>query len=85
MAFDTPHTAMTTDIAVRVQNLGKHFGAVKVIHDISFDVKKGQTVTLLGPSGCGKTTTLRCIAGLETPTSGDIYVAGQHVYNGSIF
>jgi len=83
MAFDTPHTAMTTDIAVRVQNLGKHFGAVKVIHDISFDVKKGQTVTLLGPSGCGKTTTLRCIAGLETPTSGDIYVAGQHVYNGA--
>jgi iron(III) transport system ATP-binding protein len=83
MAFDQSAPTQPSQSAVRVQNLGKHFGAVKVIHDISFDVKKGQTVTLLGPSGCGKTTTLRCIAGLETPSSGDIFVAGQHVFHGA--
>ena len=56
---------------------------VKAAQDVSFDVPEGKLFTLLGPSGCGKTTTLRSIAGLEKPTSGDIEVAGRTVYSSS--
>src|SRR5215216_2748857 len=56
---------------------------VKAAQDVSFDVPEGKLFTLLGPSGCGKTTTLRSIAGLEKPTSGDIEVAGRFVYSSS--
>ena len=50
---------------------------VKAAQDVTFEVPEGKLFTLLGPSGCGKTTTLRSIAGLEKPTSGEIEVAGQ--------
>jgi len=49
------------------------------VDKVSFTVKKGQVYTLLGPSGCGKTTTLRCVAGLEKPDSGEILVDGSPV------
>ena len=54
---------------------------VKAAQDVSFEVPKGAFFTLLGPSGCGKTTTLRSIAGLERPVSGDISVNGRVVYS----
>jgi iron(III) transport system ATP-binding protein len=54
---------------------------VKAAQDVSFEVPEGKLFTLLGPSGCGKTTTLRSIAGLEKPTSGQIEVAGVAVYS----
>jgi iron(III) transport system ATP-binding protein len=54
---------------------------VKAAQDITFDVPEGKLFTLLGPSGCGKTTTLRSIAGLERPKSGEITVAGAAVYS----
>jgi iron(III) transport system ATP-binding protein len=66
-------------MGIVVKNLVKSFGALTVIHAISFDVADGEFVTLLGPSGCGKTTTLRCIAGLDTPTSGTIEINGETV------
>ena len=56
---------------------------VKAAQDVSFDVPEGKLFTLLGPSGCGKTTTLRSIAGLERPTSGEIEVGGRTVYSSS--
>ena len=56
---------------------------VKAAQNVSFDVPEGKLFTLLGPSGCGKTTTLRSIAGLEKPTSGEIEVAGRAVYSSS--
>jgi iron(III) transport system ATP-binding protein len=54
---------------------------VKAAQNVSFEVPPGKLFTLLGPSGCGKTTTLRSIAGLEKPVSGDIDVGGQTVYS----
>jgi iron(III) transport system ATP-binding protein len=58
-------------------------GVVKAAQDVTFEVPQGKLFTLLGPSGCGKTTTLRSIAGLERPTSGEIDVDGEVVYSSS--
>jgi len=55
----------------------KRKGKVKAVDGVSFHVERGTMFTLLGPSGCGKTTTLRCIAGLETPDAGRIVVNGR--------
>src|SRR6266542_2792635 len=66
-------------------HLGKIFydgaKAVKAIDDVSFVVPSGKLFTLLGPSGCGKTTTLHCIAGLETPSSGEIKIGDHMVFD----
>ena len=56
-------------------------GEVAAVRGIDLEVKQGQFYTLLGPSGCGKTTTLRCIAGLEQATEGEISIAGTVVYS----
>jgi iron(III) transport system ATP-binding protein len=56
---------------------------VRAAQDVSFEVPQGKLFTLLGPSGCGKTTTLRSIAGLERPRSGEIAVGGRVVYSSS--
>jgi iron(III) transport system ATP-binding protein len=61
----------------------EHGAVVKAAQDVSFDVPEGKLFTLLGPSGCGKTTTLRSIAGLEKPVSGEIEVGGRTVYSSS--
>ena len=53
------------------------------VDNISLEVNRGESVVLLGPSGCGKTTLLRCIAGLETPTSGAIRIGGRTVFSSS--
>jgi len=69
----------TPIMGISVKNLVKSFGTHTVIHSISLDVADGEFVTLLGPSGCGKTTTLRCIAGLDTPSTGTIAINGETV------
>ena len=72
---------------IRVNNLVKTFegpqGQVRALRGISFEVAKGQLFTLLGPSGCGKTTTLRCIAGLEQPLEGQIFINDRAVFDAS--
>jgi len=65
---------------VLIKNLTKHFGKVVAIDKLNLEVKDKEFVVLLGPSGCGKTTVLRCIAGLETPDEGEIYI-GDHIVN----
>jgi iron(III) transport system ATP-binding protein len=63
-----------------VKIFGEGRGAVRAVDQVHFEVAEGQLFTLLGPSGCGKTTTLRCIAGLEAPTAGEISIGGQLVF-----
>src|SRR4026207_1673730 len=60
-------------------NISKRFGSTRAVNDVSLDVNKGEFFGLLGPSGCGKTTTLRMIAGLETPDSGAIRFADKEI------
>jgi multiple sugar transport system ATP-binding protein len=62
-----------------IKNLRKDFGAFTAVQSSSFTIEDGEFFMLLGPSGCGKTTTLRMIAGLELPTSGEIYIDGAEV------
>jgi iron(III) transport system ATP-binding protein len=64
---------------IEVRSLTKSFGRVRAVDDVSFEVARGEFLTLLGPSGCGKSTTLRLIAGLERPDAGEIRVGGQPV------
>jgi multiple sugar transport system ATP-binding protein len=65
---------------VRVRNLSKKFGNTLAVKNVSLEIKDKEFLVLLGPSGCGKTTTLRCIAGLETPDEGEIYI-GETLVN----
>lgn len=62
---------------VQFKNVVKRFGDFVAVKQINLDIAEGEFVALMGPSGCGKTTTLRLLAGLETPTEGDITLAGQ--------
>ena len=67
---------------VEVNELVKTFGSVRAVDGVSFVVPEGEIATMLGPSGCGKTTILRCIAGLETATSGEITIGARTVFSG---
>ena len=83
----TPSTTPTHDpdglspLVIRASNLDLTFqtndGPVHALKDVNLEVNKGDFVSFIGPSGCGKTTFLRCIAGLETPTSGALSVNGM--------
>ena len=64
---------------IRFEHLYKSFGQNEVLKDINLEIEQGQLVTLLGPSGCGKSTLLRCLAGLETVSSGRVYLDGQDI------
>jgi spermidine/putrescine ABC transporter ATP-binding subunit len=68
-----------TEAAIEYQNVTKRFGDILAVDDVSFEVKQGELLALLGPSGSGKTTTLRMLAGFETPTEGRITLAGRDV------
>ena len=70
---------MSTNITIK--NLTKRFGKVVALNNVSLTFDAGTFVTLLGPSGCGKTTLLRCVAGLEDPDDGEIYIGDKLVYS----
>jgi iron(III) transport system ATP-binding protein len=74
-------TDRSDDVAIRLRGLWKTYrGASQpAVQDLSLDVRDGEIVTLLGPSGCGKTTTLRMVAGLETPDAGSIHFGERAV------
>ena len=66
-------------MGIEFRNVTKTFGGASVVDDLSLEVRDGEFIVLLGPSGCGKTTTLRMLAGLESVTSGDIFIDGERV------
>jgi ABC-type sugar transport system ATPase subunit len=70
---------MSTTITIR--NLTKRFGSVVAVDGVSLAIEPGSFLTLLGPSGCGKTTLLRCVAGLEDPDGGEIYIGDKLVFS----
>ncbi len=68
-------------MTIEIRNLRKMFGETAAIAGIDLDIAQGEMLVLLGPSGCGKTTTMRCIAGLETPNTGRIALSGRVVFD----
>jgi multiple sugar transport system ATP-binding protein len=64
---------------IRFERVSKRYGEVAVVDHLSLEIDDGEFVVLLGPSGCGKTTTLRMLAGLETVTSGDIFIGDERI------
>ena len=68
------------NVIISIRDLYKSFGENQVLKGISFDVEKGQIVSLLGSSGSGKTTLLRCIVGLEKADSGEAFVQGKNIW-----
>ncbi|WP_294516707.1 amino acid ABC transporter ATP-binding protein [uncultured Pseudoflavonifractor sp.] len=66
---------------LEVQHIEKHFGATRVLEDISFSLDQGQALAIIGSSGSGKTTLLRCLNFLETPNKGKILVNGETLFD----
>jgi len=67
------------DAAVELRGVTKEFGDVRAVDNMSLKARRGEFYSLLGPSGCGKTTTLRLIAGFETPTQGQVFIGDTDV------
>ena len=70
---------------IKVQNLKKSFGSLEVIKDVSFNVNKGQVLSIIGPSGSGKSTILRCVSQLEEVTGGTISICGQDLVKDGVY
>jgi len=71
------------EVLLRVEHLSQHFGPVKAVDDVSFEIKKGEVFGLVGESGCGKTTTGRSIIRIYDITDGNIYFKGQRICAGT--
>src|SRR5262245_23889501 len=71
-------------MSISVQGLRRSYGEFTAVHDLSFEVRRGEIVGLIGPNGAGKTTTLRSLAGILKPTSGRIVVDGHDMASSPI-
>jgi spermidine/putrescine transport system ATP-binding protein len=67
------------EIILELRKVSKHFHTHRAVTDVSLQIPHGQFFSLLGPSGCGKTTTLRLVAGFETPTAGEVWLNGVRI------
>jgi len=74
-----PALTERSDNVIELRHVSKRFGEFVAVHDADFSIARGEFFAMLGPSGCGKTTTLRMIAGFETPSAGEIRLEGQDV------
>ena len=77
MAYDAPMEAATP--VAELRSVSKSFGTVMAARDLNLAIGQGEFLSFLGPSGCGKTTALRMLAGFETPTEGEVRIAGDVV------
>ena len=82
-AVELPEVQMG-EVLLKVENLSQHFGPLKAVDNVSFEIKKGEVFGLVGESGCGKTTTGRTIIKLYEPTSGNVYFKGQRIGAGPL-
>ncbi|GGI94494.1 polyamine-transporting ATPase [Halobellus salinus] len=64
---------------ITLEGISKSYGDLQAVDDVDLSIRDGELLCLLGPSGCGKSTTMRMISGLETPTSGEVYIGGENV------
>ncbi len=78
-AYSKTTTGAGTDTILQIEHLKKSFGSHDVLHDISFEVRRGDVISVIGSSGSGKSTMLRCINLLETPTAGRILFHGEDI------
>ncbi len=76
---------MEDEVVVSVRNLKKNFGRGDILKDISFDLKKGEALSIIGPSGSGKSTILRCLCQLESVTDGTIMVCGEPLVKDGLY
>src|ERR1700709_661905 len=67
------------DAAIRIKDLRVSYGEREILHGITFDVHRGETMVILGGSGSGKSTLLRTLVGLEKPTSGEVWIQGANI------
>ena len=66
---------------IKIEHIVKEFNSLKAVNDVSLEIKKGEIVCLIGPSGSGKSTLLHILGGVETPTSGKLFVDGADVFS----
>jgi phospholipid/cholesterol/gamma-HCH transport system ATP-binding protein len=71
-------SSSTEDVMISIHNLRVSYGEREILHGISFDVRKSETLVILGGSGSGKSTLLRTLVGLETPSAGEIWIRGKN-------
>ena len=83
IGWHTDEETTTGETVLELDGLTREYGIETAVEEFSLSVDQGELLTLLGPSGCGKTTTLRMIAGLEQPTSGEVRISGETVADGS--
>src|SRR5256885_13760886 len=73
------NTGWQSEAMISVRNSRVSYGEPEILHGISFDVQRGETLVILGGLGSGKSTLLRTLVGLETPTSGEIWLKGKNI------
>src|SRR5438445_2550485 len=71
--------SLETTATISVRDLRVNYGEREILHGISFDVHRGETLVILGGSGSGKSTLLRTLVGLEKPSSGQIWIKGRDI------
>ncbi|MES1162506.1 MAG: ATP-binding cassette domain-containing protein, partial [Rhizobacter sp.] len=70
---------MTVGTRLQIAGLRKTFQGTPALHGLDLSTREGEFISLLGPSGCGKTTTLRCVAGFETPDAGRVLLNDEDI------
>jgi phospholipid/cholesterol/gamma-HCH transport system ATP-binding protein len=71
--------SLDSQVMISLRDVRVSYGEVEILHGITFDVKRGETLVILGGSGSGKSTLLRTLVGLEKPSSGEIWIKGQNI------